>query len=90
MADPSPTAVVRSVRSRVRDAVVAAWDAAVRSGALPQLGEEMRPVVEIERPANPEHGDLASSLALKLARPLRRSPMGIADALAAARWVMVY
>jgi arginyl-tRNA synthetase len=40
--------------------------------------------VEIERPGNPEHGDLASNLALKLARPLRRSPMAIAEAIAGA------
>src|SRR5690242_6315083 len=33
------------------------------------------PAVEVERPANPDHGDLASNLALKLARPLRRSPL---------------
>ena len=34
-------------------------------------------------PADPAHGDLASNLALKLARPLRRPPMAIAEAIAA-------
>ncbi len=40
------------------------------------------PIVEVERPANPAFGDLATNLAMKLARPLRRSPMEIAEALA--------
>jgi len=41
------------------------------------------PAFELERPANPEHGDLASSLALRLARPCRMAPLRIAEALAA-------
>jgi len=40
------------------------------------------PPVEVERPANPDHGDFASNVALKLARPLRRSPVQIAQVLA--------
>jgi len=40
-------------------------------------------MVEIERPAKPEHGDLASNLAMKLARPYRRAPLDIARAIAA-------
>lgn len=36
-------------------------------------------VAELERPANPEHGDLASNAALVLAKPLRRAPRGIAE-----------
>ena len=39
---------------------------------------------EIERPQNPEHGDFASSLPLKLARPMRMDPMSIAEKLASA------
>ena len=39
-------------------------------------------VAELERPANPEHGDLASNAALVLARPLRRAPRGIAEEIA--------
>ena len=39
--------------------------------------------VQIERPQNPEHGDFACSLPLKLARPMRMSPMAIAEAVAA-------
>lgn len=36
---------------------------------------------EFETPNNPEHGDLATSIALKLAKPLRRAPRQIAEAL---------
>ena len=37
----------------------------------------------MERPANPEHGDAATNLAMKLARPYRRPPLEIARAIAA-------
>jgi arginyl-tRNA synthetase len=53
------------------------------SHALPPLAAQDRPSVEIERPAHPEHGDLATNLAMKLARPYRRPPMAIAEVLAA-------
>lgn len=36
----------------------------------------------VERPQNPEHGDYASSLPLKLAKPLEKNPMEIANVLA--------
>jgi arginyl-tRNA synthetase len=39
---------------------------------------------EFQTPNNPEHGDLATNAALQLARPLRRAPRAIADALAEA------
>ncbi|MGB3934576.1 MAG: arginine--tRNA ligase [Burkholderiales bacterium] len=35
----------------------------------------------IERPKNPEHGDLSSNLALQLAKPLKRKPRDVAQAL---------
>ncbi len=40
-------------------------------------------VPELEQPNNPDHGDLATSAALKLARHLRRSPRDIAEELRA-------
>jgi arginyl-tRNA synthetase len=40
-------------------------------------------VVEFEKPNNPEHGDLATNAALKLARHFRRAPRQIADDIAA-------
>jgi arginyl-tRNA synthetase len=80
---------VAPIRTQVRDAVGRAWARAVESGALPAAtgaepaGDGALPPVEIERPAKPEHGDLASNLAMKLARPYRRAPLDIARAIAA-------
>ncbi len=72
------------IRSRVRAAIEEAWQRAVASGALPASADGATlPMVEISRPANDEHGDLASNLALKLARPYRRAPLDIATALGA-------
>jgi arginyl-tRNA synthetase len=71
------------IRNQVRVAVARAWARAFMSGNLPQVPAEVDvPPVEIERPANPEHGDMATSLALKLARPMRRSPLQIAEVIA--------
>ncbi len=39
------------------------------------------PTIELERPKQPEHGDLASNLALQLARPLKSNPRAIAGQL---------
>jgi arginyl-tRNA synthetase len=79
------SAAPAAIRSQVRDAVARAWDAAVRSGALPAIEDGVEPpAVAVERPANPAFGDLATNLAMQLARPLRRSPLEIAEALAEA------
>jgi arginyl-tRNA synthetase len=78
----SETAAVLSVRTRVRTLVESAWTAATASGALPELEAEDRPGFEVERPTNPDHGDISVNLAMKLARPMRRSPIQIAEALA--------
>jgi arginyl-tRNA synthetase len=40
------------------------------------------PAVELDRPKQAEHGDLACNLALQLARPLKRKPREIADLVA--------
>jgi arginyl-tRNA synthetase len=77
---PSPPA---PIRERVRAAVERAWDRAVTSGALPTWPDSApRPAVEVERPASPVHGDFASNLGMKLARPYRMAPLAIATALA--------
>jgi arginyl-tRNA synthetase len=39
--------------------------------------------VEFQTPNNPEHGDLATNVALQLAKPLRQAPRAIAEALVA-------
>ena len=71
------------LRTDVRTAVARAWRRAIEDGALPTTGEALPPV-EVERPAKAEHGDFATSLAMKLARPYRRAPLEIARALAVA------
>ena len=38
--------------------------------------------IAVERPQNPEHGDYSSSLPLKLAKPLKKNPIEIANVLA--------
>jgi arginyl-tRNA synthetase len=43
---------------------------------------ESPPQVTLERPRQPEHGDLACNLALQLARPLKRAPRQVAQDLA--------
>jgi arginyl-tRNA synthetase len=71
-----------TVRARVRLALEQAWAAAETAGALPAHPDDQpRPSVEVERPAKPEHGDVATNLAMKLARPLRRPPLAIAAAI---------
>jgi len=77
-------ATLLPLRAQVRQAVEQAWQRAFASGgSLPGEWLGALPPVQIERPAKPEHGDFATSLALKLARPYRRPPMAIAEAIAA-------
>ena len=74
----------RTIRADVRTAVARAWDRAIATGALPALPADAdAPGVEVERPADPAHGDFASNLAMKLARPYRMAPLAIATAVAA-------
>jgi arginyl-tRNA synthetase len=70
------------IRARARAAVERAWERAIAIGSLPPLPPDERPAIVIERPANPEHGDFASNLAMRLARPYRRAPLEIARVLA--------
>ena len=68
------------IADEIRQALEAALEAAQSSGALPRL-----PATEIsvERPQNPEHGDYASSVALRLAGTAKRKPREVAEAIAA-------
>jgi len=54
----------------------------LREGALRFSAEEIP--LSIERPANPEHGDYASNIALQLSKRLRRNPRQIAEEIAKA------
>jgi arginyl-tRNA synthetase len=53
---------------------------AQNAGKLPAVS---LPEIVIERPQNPEHGDYASSISLKLARAVGTSPLEIAGEIAA-------
>src|SRR5690242_9676061 len=80
-----PSDQPRSVRAAIREAVEGAWGAAVRTGALPPVPADADvPAVEVAHTSDPTHGDMATNLAMKLARPLRRPPMVIAEAIAGA------
>ena len=78
----TPLPEPRAPRAVIRDLVASALAGATESGALPSPSDGVPPFVEIDRPANPDHGDYASNIALKLARPLKRPPLSIAEALA--------
>ncbi|HEY8657263.1 MAG TPA: arginine--tRNA ligase [Candidatus Limnocylindria bacterium] len=67
-------------RNLVADAITAAVLAAADAEGWGDPGRSA--AVEVERPANPSHGDYASSIAMRLARPLRLPPLRIAQAIA--------
>jgi arginyl-tRNA synthetase len=67
-------------KQQLIDLLTQAANAAQRSGKLPMV---TLPEVSIERPQNPEHGDYASSLPLKLARSASMNPFIIAKELIA-------
>ncbi len=72
-----------TLRRAAIEAIERALAAAIRSGFLPPAAAGDAPlVIEVQRPAKPEHGDLATNVALKLARPYRRAPLEIAQAIA--------
>ncbi|MGH2377721.1 MAG: arginine--tRNA ligase [Candidatus Limnocylindria bacterium] len=66
-----------------RDAVAAALRAALQRASA-DLGwgpETATATVGVERPADPAHGDYATGVAMKLAKPLRRPPLELAEAI---------
>jgi arginyl-tRNA synthetase len=70
----------------VRAAVERALARSVAAGTLPAAAGATTgdaPPVEVERPADSRHGDFASNIALKLARPCRMAPLAIAAVLKA-------
>ena len=66
-----------------RDTIASAFRAAIDLAAADEAWpEEAKAVpVAVEIPADPAHGDYATSAPLRLARPLRRPPMAIAEAI---------
>jgi arginyl-tRNA synthetase len=71
-----------TLRAEARRAVSAALDRSIAAGRLPDSAEAREVAVEVSRPSIPEHGDLASNVALRLAKPLRMAPPAIAAILA--------
>ncbi|MGY1720826.1 arginine--tRNA ligase [Blastococcus sp. SYSU DS0552] len=65
---------------QLQDVVRTAVAAVVERGALPV---DVPAEVVVERPRNPEHGDYATNVALRLAKPAGRPPREVADLLAA-------
>jgi arginyl-tRNA synthetase len=47
-------------------------------------GTELNPIVTLERPRDPSHGDVACNLAMQIAKPLKKNPREVAQALVAA------
>jgi len=71
------------LRSQARRALDVARRRSIEAGGLPPAAaDDEAPPVEVERPADVRHGDLASNLAMKLARPCRMPPLAIATAVA--------
>ncbi|MDR2106013.1 MAG: arginine--tRNA ligase [Coriobacteriales bacterium] len=72
------------MRHAIEAVIAQAIEAAVRSGelALPQAPFPTQETA-VERPRDPSHGDWASSVALRLAKELKRKPREIAEVIAA-------
>ena len=66
------------IREVITQRIAEAIEAAQRSGALPAFD---LPDVALDRPQDPENGDFASSLPLRLAKQARMAPLAIAEAL---------
>jgi len=66
------------VQELIQRLVVTAIKSAQRAGELPEI--EL-PELVVEQAQRPEHGDFATPAALALARPMRRSPREIAQAI---------
>lgn len=47
------------------------------------VGTELNPTVTLERPRDPTHGDVACNLAMQIAKPLKKNPREVAQALVA-------
>jgi arginyl-tRNA synthetase len=68
------------VRVAIQTLIEAAISAAQASGSLPPAD---LPEIVVEQPQRPEHGDFATPAALALAKPMRRPPREIAQAIVA-------
>jgi arginyl-tRNA synthetase len=76
---PSAQYARRVTPEQLRDVVRSAVAAAVARGAL---AVDVPDDVVVERPKNPEHGDYATNVALRLAKAAGRPPREVAEVLA--------
>ena len=67
------------VKDTVAAIVATALERANRDGVI---NADAAPDIEIERPNNPDHGDFATNLPLRLARAARANPMQLAQLIA--------
>lgn len=67
--------------SQLSDVIVAAVKAAVGSGDLALAEDQIPTSVVLERPKNPDHGDYATNVAMRLAKPAAKPPRDIATAI---------
>jgi arginyl-tRNA synthetase len=67
------------LKDTIADLITQAVSRAQEEGNLPAI---TLPEIVIERPQQPEHGDYASSISLKLARAVGTSPLNIANEIA--------
>jgi len=74
------TAPTQSMLSQHKEQISALFAAAM----APLLAgtDVAAPLVTLERPRDPSHGDLATNIAMQLARPLKKNPRELAQALA--------
>ncbi len=70
-----------TLRSDIANAIADARDRAAQSGALAVPDGAPLPAIGLEQPANPEHGDWASNVAMQLAPVVRTAPLRIAETL---------
>lgn len=47
-------------------------------------GTDLQPAILLERPRDPSHGDIACNIAMQLAKPLRKNPRELAQAIVSA------
>jgi arginyl-tRNA synthetase len=70
-----------SLRDDLVHAIATARDRAIASGAIAVPADVTLPSIGMERPANPDHGDWASNVAMQLAPTARTAPMRIAQTI---------
>jgi arginyl-tRNA synthetase len=64
--------------------IISLFDAALAPLLAEAANPGLQPKVVLERPRDPSHGDVACNIALQLAKPMKKNPRQLAEALAAA------